>query len=438
MKKTWIVYFIIVFTLVIYQQSRFVWANPHGYSPSSIEDGDVPTDTPPPPIDTPIDTPIPTNTPHPTHTPTPTRTPTPTPTPTNTPTPTPTPTPPRDILNNRGFTTGTAQKGETVISLSSFLPIVVTPTRALLPTYTPIPPRSAFIPTSTLAPATNLNTVPTTAPYIYPTTPLTLPTPLPLPTEQRLPSNLTKQTDTSKTKTTIVLDTKKLTEIKIAPNTTSPNAVPTERPFIPQEQRLLAKTEPQPVLGGILVTLAQKAGEALVTRQDELTVKRGNQFFTISNEVVASEPHSQQALSNKSSVVSSQTKTISTPAPQLEINANNVIAKSSMGLSVDPLSGILTVDTPSGPQKVTIMPDEALGIVVELKALNTKGVVEPSILLVSEQGALIYRVSGERVEKLLGLFPLAIQKQILISADTGSVIKVELSLVAQVLSLLTF
>jgi hypothetical protein len=84
------------------------------------------------------------------------------------------------------------------------------------------------------------------------------------------------------------------------------------------------------------------------------------------------------------------------------------------------------------------MPDEALGIVVELKALNANGVVEPSILLVSEKGSLIYRVSGEKFEKFLGLFPLPIQKQILVSADTGSVIKVELSLISKILSFFTF
>ena len=84
------------------------------------------------------------------------------------------------------------------------------------------------------------------------------------------------------------------------------------------------------------------------------------------------------------------------------------------------------------------MPDEALGIVVELKALNAEGVVEPSILLTSEKGALIYRISGEKVEKFLGLFPLSIQKQILVSADTGSVVKVELSLLSQILSFFTF
>ena len=88
-----------------------------------------------------------------------------------------------------------------------------------------------------------------------------------------------------------------------------------------------------------------------------------------------------------------------------------------MGLSVDPLSGILTVETPNGPQKVSIMPDEALGIVVELKALNANEGVEPSILLVSENGALIYRISGEKAEKFLGLFPLPVQKQILVSRN---------------------
>jgi hypothetical protein len=219
-----------------------------------------------------------------------------------------------------------------------------------------------------------------------------------------------------------------LKEIKVAINKIA--RTPTEKPLLPQEQRqLLANNSASTSYGGITVSLEQKTGSQFITQQDELTVKRGNQFFSISNQATTPQnTNSQDSSSSKNDL----------SVEQLEINANNVIARSSMGLSIDPLSGVLTVDTPSGPKKVSIMPDEALGIVVELKALNTKGVVEPSILLLSENGTLIYRISGEKVEKFLGFFPLSIRKQIIVSADTGSVIKVELSLLSQILSFFTF
>lgn len=180
-----------------------------------------------------------------------------------------------------------------------------------------------------------------------------------------------------------------------------------------------------------MVTLQQKTGSQFVTRQDELTVKRGNQFFSISNQTETPSTQAFQKNANNS------TNSTQIPAEKLEINANNVVAQSSMALSVDPLSGILIVETPGGPQKVSIMPDEALGIVLELKALNN-GVPEPSILLVSESGNLMYRIAGMKMEKFLGLLPIAVQKQILVSADTGSIIKIELSLISRILSFFTF
>lgn len=283
-------------------------------------------------------------------------------------------------------------------------------------------------PTSTPAPV-----LPSPTPYTPPSIPTAAPTSIqqqqqneivPTPTvkpESFIPEAFGSQTNTTSQQTSVTLNTQILKDIKIAINKIV--RTPTEKPLLPQEQRLLTNNSPSSSYGGITVSLEQKTGTQFVTQQDELTVKRGNQFFSISNQ--ATTP---QSTSNTQSGLSEQ----------LEINANNVIALSSMGLSIDPLSGVLTVDTPNGPKKVSIMPDEALGIVVELKALNTRGVIEPSILLVSEKGSLIYRISGEKVEKFLGLFPLPIRKQILVSADTGSVVKVELSLLSQILSFFTF
>ena len=314
-------------------------------------------------------------------------------------------------------------------SVADFIPVTPSPTP--FPTSPPPIPTNSPIPTRV---PNNFQIPPTEAPTVRPTLiPTLMPTSIPtlIPTIPFLPSSLTSQVQSTSSKTTFLLNTNILTEIKIVPNAVAAERGPTAQPLLPQEQAQQTNEPPQP--GGILVTLQQKIGSMLVTRQDELTVKRGNQFFTISNQTNTTPDSTTNNQSQQSG-----TKTNTAPAPLLEINANNVIAQSSMGLLVDPLSGILTVETPSGPQRVSIMPDEALGIVMELKALSTGGTAEKSILLVSEKGALIYRISGEKVEKFLGLFPLNIQKQILISADTGSIVKVELTLLSQILSYFTF
>lgn len=375
--------------------------------------------------------------------------------PTNTPTPIPTstsieksisnirssdPTLPTDLGTGGFRTNNTSADTGLIFTLSSYS---VAPTS--IPTPSPIPTiKQAEVKFSVL----NLFSPPTPSPiptaipritplsYEQPTVAPTSSPSMPIPTakpESFIPSSLTSQKSTTSTKTSYTLNTGQLESIKITANAVS--VIPTDKPFVPEEQRLLANNTPSVELtSGITVALQQKTGSEYVTQQDELTVKRGNQFFSISNQGTTTQKIDSQPTSvqqNKSSNADSSSK-------QLEINANNVIAFSNMGLSIDPLSGILTVDTPNGPQKVSIMPDEALGIVVELKALNANGVVEPTIRLVSEGGALIYRISGEKVEKFLGFFPLSIQKQILVSADTGSIVKVELSLIAQILSFFTF
>jgi len=258
-----------------------------------------------------------------------------------------------------------------------------------------------------------------------------MPTATPIPTippESIIPESLASQQQNVGGGTSYQVDTSKITNISVAPGIVSKS-----KPLLSQEQRLLANNETAPVSSGIMVGLQQKTGSQFVTQQDELTVKRGNQFFSITNQT-ASAPSAAKIQANK--VAANSTKTVET-APQLEINANNVVAYSSMGLSIDPLSGVLTVETPTGPQKVSIMPDEALGIIIELKALSAGG-AEPSILLVSEKGKLIYRITGEKVEKFLGLLPISIQKQVLVSADTGSIITIELSLLSRIMSFFTF
>jgi len=303
------------------------------------------------------------------------------------------------------------------------------------PTQKPLIPSNTPIPTSpsTQKPLTPSNTpIPTTTSVQKPLVPTN--TPIPTPTSSSgtsnsfLPDSLVTEKEKKGNITTAILDTTILTEIIIVPNAFAAENTPTEKPLLPQEKEI-ATADKSPITGGIMVSLEQKMGNTFVTHQDELTVKRGNQFFTISNQNNELETQKEQNIPSNTPPKSS---------PQLAINANNVIAQSSMGLSVDPLSGILTVQTPSGPQRVSIMPDEALGIVTELKALNTGSTKEPSILLVSEKGSLIYRISGEKVEKFLGLFPLSVQKQVLISADTGSVVDVELSSFSQFLSIFTF
>lgn len=295
-----------------------------------------------------------------------------------------------------------------------------TPTKKRVLTPTPQPTRFNVQPFRQPTP-TNIPSLPTASPSMGTSV---IPSPIPSPTNRPNNANSPIRKEEEKNgKIVKTVDNTKVFGLTIVPQVFATENNTSNKPLLPQEQ-----TNEAPPSGGILVTLEQKNGGAFVTQQDELTVKRGDQSFTISNQSKPQSMPQSNSPSNTSPAVS----------PQLTINANNVIALSTMNLSVDPLSGILTVETPNGPQRVSIMPDEALGIVIELKALHAKEGIDPSILLISENGSLIYRISGEKVEKFLGLLPVPVQKQIVVSADTGSIIKVELSLFSKMVSFFTF
>lgn len=378
-----------------------------------------------------IDPALITDTPIPTHTNTPTPTPTKTPTPTRTPTPTATPTPASQIGAESIVGSG-GSGGQTVIVTATPTPRVI---RRTTPTPTPVPNLfdsflDIFRPTSTPTPTRPPLGGPTGPPT--PTNPPPVIEIQPLPTPQQVvPTSVATKTTTDK-KDIYILNTQVLSQIKVVPNP-EPIAIPTERPLLAKQQQALVNEEIKQG-GGILVALQEKTGAQFVSSQDEITVKRGNQFFSISNQGSAANKNASSGGANQSQ--NSNQKSTST-TPQLEINANNVIARSAMALSIDPLSGILTVDTPSGPQKVTIMPDEALGIVQELRALDVK-MKEPNIALITEKGILVYTVEGERLEKFFGLLPVAIQKEFVVSADTGGIVRVDLPILSRVLSFFTF
>lgn len=289
--------------------------------------------------------------------------------------------------------------------------ITLTPT-PYVTSGSPTPPPTQVNPFSTL---TDLFLQPfqQATPTPVPLVPIIEATPVPLPT---LSSTFATQTTTEK-KDVYVLKTNDLSAIKIVPQVINV-----------QKTEALVTTTSQ-TTEGILVSLQSKNGAEVVSEQDELTVKHGNQFVSITNQ---SEPYASSAVSQSQN----QTKT-DVSKPHLSINANNIAARSDMAIAVDPLTGILVVDTPLGPQKVSIMPDEAWGIVTTLQALSDKK-NSAQLALVTEGGKLVYEITGMKVEKLFGFIPLQVHKDVLVSADTGSIVRVNLPLMSQIISFFTF
>lgn len=340
------------------------------------------------------------------------------PTPTNTPTPTPIPV---SDVGSGGFSSGGAGSSyyisTTFITTPTPTPIRQLPTptppslfdeliHTFTPTSTPIPtPTRTPTRTPTQAPntQTNQNQPPPQAPTATPT--------------PDIPSSLTKSTTTTQTKQVNEINKDTVSKITIKPVVVDTRS---DKTLLPDEQTLVNESIQNS--GNVTVTLEGKNGQQFSTQGNEFIIKRTNQLVSIKTQDAST---TQKTTASK------------TPAPQLEINSNNVVAHSNLTLSIDPLSGILTVDTPNGPQKVSIMPDEALGIVTELNAID-KNQGSHDILLSADKGRVTYRIEGNKTEKFIGIFPLPLDKIISLSADTGGIIKISSTTLGTLLGLFTF
>lgn len=108
--------------------------------------------------------------------------------------------------------------------------------------------------------------------------------------------------------------------------------------------------------------------------------------------------------------------------------------ESDFPLSVNPITRELTVDTPAGIRIVAILPQQAVdnmlaaGIVTMTTGVNLK---------TESDGSLSYDIDGTKNEKLLGIFDIAVQKNLIISAQTGQVLTVNQSTFSKILDFLS-
>lgn len=108
--------------------------------------------------------------------------------------------------------------------------------------------------------------------------------------------------------------------------------------------------------------------------------------------------------------------------------------ESDFPLSVDSVTRELTVTTPAGSKVVAVLPQQAIdnmlaaGIVTFTSGVDLK--TEPD-------GSLSYNIDGTKNEKLLGVFDVAIPKNLIVSAQTGQVLIVNQSIFSKVLDFLS-
>ncbi|MDO8429067.1 MAG: hypothetical protein Q7S88_00365 [Candidatus Daviesbacteria bacterium] len=145
-------------------------------------------------------------------------------------------------------------------------------------------------------------------------------------------------------------------------------------------------------------------------------------------------------------VIDAQTKD---PVKVATMEGKNVVveknsgAVSSFPLSVDPKTNILTVTTPAGVKTVAVLPDVAVNNLLSSRVITEVDSSEVSGSLASfskimdleeKDGKLVYKIKGQRKNRLLGLIPVKTSVTAYVSAESGEVLESSQSFLGRLLN----
>ena len=134
----------------------------------------------------------------------------------------------------------------------------------------------------------------------------------------------------------------------------------------------------------------------------------------------------------------------SSSAGEFSLKSGGVKAKSHFPLSVNPKTNQLTVTTPAGPKTVTILPNQAVQNLLQKQILSSvtqtssSGAAANSISLTQVNNQPAFAVQGVADKKVLGLFPVSLNKTVYVSAQNGSVLQTQESFFNKILEALSF
>lgn len=126
----------------------------------------------------------------------------------------------------------------------------------------------------------------------------------------------------------------------------------------------------------------------------------------------------------------------------LRIRRGRFEAQTHFPLSINPTTNTLTVTTPAGVKDVAVLPDQAVENLLRSKfidrvALGT-ALENPTGIKLGLLGSNpVFQILGSDDQKLLGLLPISIKKTSFVSAEDGTVVKIDQTFINQLLDLLS-
>lgn len=129
---------------------------------------------------------------------------------------------------------------------------------------------------------------------------------------------------------------------------------------------------------------------------------------------------------------------------RIAIKRGNTTAISTLPLSIDPATHVLTVTTPQGEKNVAVLPDVAVqnllrdGVLTSVQNEQTQNGTSQSVELTTLNNKAVFAVNGVSNKKLFGFIPVLLAKKAFISAEDGSVVQVDQTPVTAILNALSF
>lgn len=117
------------------------------------------------------------------------------------------------------------------------------------------------------------------------------------------------------------------------------------------------------------------------------------------------------------------------------IQQNEVKVETTLPIQVNPEKKTVSVVTPEGVRPVTTLPQEALNTVTSSGAANT---VSGPVTMETKGEDVVYSVPTQTLERMFGVFPVSVQKNVEVSAVTGQVTSTSQSFVSRLLDIFSF
>lgn len=131
---------------------------------------------------------------------------------------------------------------------------------------------------------------------------------------------------------------------------------------------------------------------------------------------------------------------------------NTTGALTNFPISLDLATNALIINTPAGQKTVAILPDTAVQNLLAANIIdrlgnqalqnevsnNTLPKIDRLITLGEQNDIPVYEINGFDNQRLLGLIPVIVEKDVTVSAETGEVVATQESLVNRVLDLVSF